>query len=125
MVIGSFTGPRLARPMNAVIDVATGEAVLSIDGGRKSFLSEGGVESQHPKALTKVRGSGSYRLRFSNCDDQLLLWVNHRVVKFDDPTTYMRGSDVKPVWSEDDPGDLEPVGIGAQGVELAVSRLRL
>jgi signal peptidase I len=55
----------------------------------------------------------------------LLLWVNDRVVEFDGPTTYMPGPNVKPVWSENDPGDLEPVGIGARGVELAVSRLRL
>jgi len=107
------------------IDVATGEAVLSMDDGQKNFVSDDGVESQHPTATTKVRGSGSYRLRLSNCDDKLLLWVNDRVVKFDGPTTYMPGPNVRPAWSEDDAGDLEPAGVGAQGVELAVSRLRL
>ncbi len=107
------------------IDVATGEAVLSIDDGQKNFASEDGVESQHPKAQTKVRGSGSYRLMLSNCDNELLLWVNDHVVTFDGPTTYTPGPNVTPKWSENDPGDLEPVGIGAQGVELAVSRLRL
>lgn len=107
------------------IDVATGEAVLSIDGGQKSFIGEDGVESQHPKAMTKVRGSGAYRLRFSNCDDELLLWVNNRVATFDGATTYVPAKHVKPKWSVNDPGDLEPAGIGAEGIELKISRLRL
>jgi signal peptidase I len=107
------------------IDVATGEAVLSIDGGRGAFVDDLGNEVFEPRAATKLRGPGSYDLRFSNCDDQLLLWVNDRVVEFDGPTTYTPLSDVRPAWSEQDPGDLEPAGIGAQGVSLKVERLRV
>ncbi len=107
------------------IDVATGEAVLSIDQGRRSFVGEDGTEVQHPQAKTRVQGAGRYRLMLANCDDQLVLWVNRRVVTFDGPTTYLPDRDVKPQWSPEDAGDLEPAGIGADGVELAVSRLRL
>ncbi len=107
------------------IDVATGEAVLAIDDGRQAFADDGGNETLNPRAITKVRGPGTYDLRFSNCDDQLLLWINDRVVEFDGPTTYLPAFDVQPKWSEQDPGDLEPVGIGAQGVDLKVERLRV
>lgn len=107
------------------IDVASGEAVLSIDGGSESFVADDGTESQHPKAMTKIQGAGSYSLRFSNCDDEILLWVNNRVVEFDGPTTYKPDENVKPKWSPNRAGDLEPAGVGAKGVELAVTRLRL
>jgi signal peptidase I len=107
------------------IDVASGEAVLAIDGGRKSFSDETGQETQNPKAKTKLRGPGSYDLRFANCDDQLVLWVNGTVAEFDGPTTYVPDANVKPAWSPGDPADLEPVGIGSQGVKLSVARLRV
>jgi signal peptidase I len=110
------------------IDVTTGEAVLSImsnAGGPQSFVADDGTESQNPKATTKSHGAGSYSLRFSNCDDEILLWVNNRVVEFDGPTTYKPDENVKPKWSPDARGDLEPAGVSAKGVELAVTRLRL
>jgi signal peptidase I len=107
------------------IDVATGEAVLSIDEGRRRFVGRDGVEVQHPKATTKVHGPGTYDLRFSNCDDQLLLWVNASVVEFDGPTTYQPDEHVKPVWSPQDPGDLEPIGLGASGTAVSVANLRV
>ena len=107
------------------IDVATGEAVLSADGGRRNFVGDDGVEVQHPRATTAVRGPGKYRLMLSNCDDQLILWVNGRVVPFDGPTTYVPDRDVKPRWSPEEAGDLEPAGIGSAGADLLVSRLRL
>jgi signal peptidase I len=107
------------------IDVSNGSAVLSMDGGDQAFVDEHGNESLHPTATTKVIGPGTYDLRFSNCDDQLLLWVNNRVADFDGPTTYVPAGDVRPQWSEGDPGDLEPAGIGALGVQVSVERLRV
>jgi signal peptidase I len=66
-------------------------------------------------------------LRFSNLDDELRLWVNERVVKFDGGTTYRRNSNapVRPVYSTQDPGDAEPVGIGSERVALEITRLRV
>ncbi len=107
------------------IDVATGEAVLSIDSGSENFIADDGTESQQPKAITKIQGAGSYSLRLSNCDDEILLWVNNRVVEFDGPTTYKPDDNGKPKWSQADAGDLEPAGVGAKGVELGVTGLRL
>jgi signal peptidase I len=55
----------------------------------------------------------------------MVLWVNRKVIQFDGPTTYVPDEQVVPVWSEEDPGDLEPAGIGSDGAELAVSRIRM
>jgi signal peptidase I len=107
------------------IDVATGQAILQIDGGQRSFVSDVGVSAAQPRASTRVRGPGRYRLMLSNCDDQLILWVNGRVVSFDGPTTYVPDADVRPQWSPDRPGDLEPAGIGSAGADLVVSRLQI
>jgi len=107
------------------IDVETGEAVLSIDGGRRSFTGADGGEFPHARAATKMRGPGTYDLRFSNCDDQLLLWVNGRLAEFDGPTTYEPDDNVKPQWSPQAAGDLEPAGIGAEGVAIRVNSLQV
>ena len=107
------------------IDVATGEAALSIDGGRRSFAGEDGTQFKHPKAATRLRGPGRYDLRFSNCDDQLLLWVNDGLVEFDGPTTYEPDGNVKPKWSPQDAGDLEPAGLGVEGVAVRVKNLQV
>jgi signal peptidase I len=100
---------------NAAIDVATGEAKLTI-AGRPDF--------QHT-AKTSLVGPGTYDVRFSNADDELLLWVNGSLVKFDAPTTYPPLNNDIPISTPEDPGDLAPVGIGSQGVALNVSRARV
>jgi signal peptidase I len=107
------------------IDVATGEAALSIDNGRGAFDGEDGTRVKHPKATTRLRGPGTYNLRFSNCDDQLLLWVNDRLVEFDGPTTYEPDGNEKPKWSPQDAGDLEPAGLGAEGVAVRIKNLQV
>jgi signal peptidase I len=89
----------------ASIDVATGIATLSIDG-RNDF---------HPKATTSVKGPGDYQLRLANFDDQLTLWVDGDVAAFDGPTTYSPLNNDQPRATAEDPGDLAPAGIGADG----------
>ena len=92
------------------IDLATGRATLSIDG----------LEGYRPTADTAVRGPGTYRIMFSNVDDQLLLWVNGRVVKFDTDTGYARLDNGQP-----QKADLQPVRIGSRGAALRVSGLKI
>jgi signal peptidase I len=72
-----------------------------------------------------MRRPGYYRVRFANVDDQLLLWVNERLIPFDGPTTYRSPEDVVPRWSPEDPGDLTPVGVGSRQATLEVDRLRV
>ena len=98
----------------ATIDVATGEATLSSDG----------VENFQPKAATSIKGPGSYRLIFSNFDDQLTLWVNGSPVKFDATTSYGPLTNDEPQSTPEDAGDLAPVGVGvAGGLSATVSDL--
>jgi signal peptidase I len=89
----------------ATIDVATGEAVLSIDG----------QEAFHPKAATAIQGKGSHHVTFANFDDQLMLWVDGSVVSFDSATTYGPLDNDAPQSTAEDLGDLAPVGVGAEG----------
>jgi signal peptidase I len=92
------------------VDLAKGVARLLIDG----------LEAYRATAQTDVRGPGEYRIRFANVDQQLLLWVNGRVVAFDKETAYPPLKDAVP--TED---DLEPVRIGSQGAALKICHLKL
>jgi signal peptidase I len=111
------------------INLADGKATLTrtdADGQPLAYEDdEGGGVTQTVTAETSVKGPGSYRLRLSNCDHEVLLWVNGRVVKFDGPTTYASLPLVSPVWSPADPGDLAPAGVGSRGVAVKVSKLKI
>lgn len=103
------------------IDVATGRAALSTSDEGLAF------DDGQPVADTSIRGKGTYRLRYSNFDDEIRLWINGSLVKFAKPATY--GGDpnrnVTPIWSAEDPGDLQPIGMGATGVSVRVSHLKV
>lgn len=104
------------------IDVATGQAKLqAIDGTNvlNAFGGAGELTGQTP-----VRGAGSYQIELANFDDQIVLWVNGRVVEFDQPAVYdsrefRSAAARRPYWTAADPLDAAPVGIG--GVNLAMS----
>lgn len=109
------------KHFSATFDLATGRVVLGIDG----------VADFAPAAETSIKSPGSYRVAFSNFDDQLRLWVNGSLVKFDAKTEYDADKvfggreEIIPQTSEADPGDLAPVGIGARGTKLTVTRLQV
>ncbi len=95
------------------IDVATGKATLLIlDPEMPDF---------RPTAETGIHGSGKHRVRFANCDDQLLLWINGNLVTFDAPTSYLPLNNMQPQQA-----DLAPVRIGSsRGAGLRVSHLKI
>ena len=110
------------------IDVTTGNATLSrsgLSGDRQGFASDDGAQAETRTAKTSVRGAGSYRLRLSNCDHELLLWVNGKTVQFDGPTKYPSSELIAPVWTPEEPGDLQPARIGSKGAAVRVSQLRI
>jgi signal peptidase I len=110
------------------IDVTSGVATLSIPGGEFTEVdAEGNTvrTAAEVSGTTSVRAGGEYELRFSNIDDQLLLWVDGDVIEFDGPTTYLPGKIDRPVWSEEDPGDLAPAGIEAVNIAVTAERLRI
>ena len=57
---------------------------------------------------------------FSNCDRELLLWIDGSVVKFDSPTTYGDLGNTRPTES-----DLSPVGMASQGAKMKLSHLKV
>jgi len=125
------------------VQTAGGELILDLVEGGKHFdctidlktgeakLSAGGLANFAPIAKTKVIGPGKYHVAFANVDDQLLLWVDGRLVSFEGDTGYdatkvfgdRRG--IRPQTSDADLGDLAPVGIGARGAKLDVTRLQV
>jgi signal peptidase I len=97
------------RSFQCRLDLSSGMATLS---GQD-------VENFHPQAHTPVRGPGTYRLEFSNVDDQLLLWINGKLIEFDGVTSY----DVP--WHPPTTADLAPVGIAARNARVQVRHLRV
>jgi signal peptidase I len=103
------------------IDLAKGRATLAA-GGRDDFA---------PTADTPVKGPGRYQVALANVDDQLLLWVDDKLIRFAESTHYdadaVFGSreEIIPQTSETDPGDLAPAGVGARDATLAVTRLKV
>jgi hypothetical protein len=104
---------------------STGQAKLSIENGSRVFTDEAGKSTAQPAAMTAVRGAGRHRLRFANVDDQLHLWVDDDLVAFDGPTTFHSPKVVTPKWSPEDPGDLQPAGVAARGLNLEACQLRV
>ncbi len=110
------------------IDVATGRATLSCSRDTVQFLGpDGKPAGESLQGQTSLRGAGSYRLKLMNADDRLFLWINGRSVEFQGQpfVDFTRSDPVRLKYSAQDPGDLEPVGIGAAGVKLSVSRIKV
>jgi len=108
------------------IDVTTGAATLQIRDaeGNTVPLRDGDRQEDSATAQTSLKGPGTYRLRLSNVDHELRLWVNGWRVKFDGPTAYASDELVYPDVDSAD-GDLAPVGIGARNQALTVRHLRV
>lgn len=106
------------------IDSQTGKATLSArdPGGKAIALGEKQLDSV--QAQTSLTGPGSYRLRMSNVDHQVRLWVNGWEVAFDHPATYDSERRVLPDVESPD-GDLAPVGVGGQNQALTIRHLRV
>jgi signal peptidase I len=100
--------------------------MIDQEGGPLPFATDDGQnQTPNPTAETSVRGKGRYTLRLSNCDHEMLLWVNGAVVAFDGPTTYRSPDILVPYFSESDPGDLAPAGIGSRGAAVKLTRLKI
>jgi signal peptidase I len=112
--------------MQCRIDVATGKAALAIDHeapyDRIARTIDG--EDYRPIAQTAVRGPGKYKIIFSNCDDQLRLWVDGKAVQFDTTTCYAPLLNWRPHDSSF-ASDFSPVGVGSQGAALRISHLKV
>lgn len=109
------------------IDVESGTATLDCDHDTVSFVDADGQEVETPKASTRLKGKGKYRILFANVDDKLFLYINNRTIEFD-TSMYNRSDNPVPRWFPDDQdnlGDAEPASIGAQNLNLEINRLKI
>jgi signal peptidase I len=106
------------------IDLSTGKASLEIEG-QPEFA---------PTAETDVNAVGEYRLQFANVDDQLLLWVDGHLVRFEGETgaaeydadaVFGGRKNAIPRTSAENPGDWSPAGIGARGAAVTIDHLEV
>ncbi|MEE3368262.1 MAG: signal peptidase I [Planctomycetota bacterium] len=108
------------------IDIAKQIATLSINEGEGTFGDPPAQDAGKVcRADISLREGRFYRLRFANVDNQLLFWINDKLVQFDSSTVYHRSDSVEPHWSERDPGDAAPVALGGDGVQLQFEQMRL
>ncbi|MBN1394954.1 MAG: hypothetical protein JW959_08020 [Pirellulales bacterium] len=99
------------RDFRCRIDVSTGKATLSIGGND--------MRRFRPAAATALRGPGRHEVLFGNCDNQMLLWIDGRLVEFDSATDY--DENLGNVWPND--GDLQPVGVASVGAAVEIGDL--
>ena len=104
------------------IDTQSGKATLSCDDEDVQFVNDQGQTVEQPSGQTALKGTGSYHVRYVNADDRLNLWIDDQLVEFDG-ATYLRDEVPIPTWSEEDPGDAEPLGIGFANGKMTVNRL--
>ena len=106
-------------------NLADGEVKLSIAAADAA---------ETPRARTRVRGAGRWRILFANVDDELALFIDGSKVEFDRPTIWARtiedAETSQPYDGEIDPGmsqsgDLAPVGLKATGARVRVAGLRV
>ncbi|TVP97997.1 MAG: signal peptidase I [Planctomycetaceae bacterium] len=115
-----------------VFDLRSGEAELRVwDDDHVLPLGEDAERPTSVKAATAVRAGKRARVRFSNADDQLLLWVNDRVVTFDGPTTFDHRDYRTPEADRPQyrpavhPLDAAPVAIAVRGGQATVRHLKV
>ena len=76
-----------------------------------------------PRRKPACKGPGSYRLRLSNCDHEMLLWVNGSRRRRSTGRRRIDSDDlIVPAYSAADPGDLAPAGIGSRGAAVQAHR---
>lgn len=110
------------------IDVATGKATLKCDDSgvetKVTFVNSDGNEVESPTAQTNLKGAGSYRVEYVNADDQVHLWINNKLIKFD-AAEYQREGVPIPTYSETDAGDAEPLRIGSDSLDVKIDRIKV
>jgi len=89
-----------------------------------NFNDAQGNPVENPVAQTSITGPGTYSIRIINADDKIHLWVNGGLIDFAG-CTYTRSDIPVPHFSEEDPGDAEPLGIGCQNLDVVINRIQV
>lgn len=113
------------------VDLADGVATMRIVDQVEERAFDGSDDSKAGptrKATTSIRAGQRHEIRLSNCDDQLLLWVDGDLVEFDGPTTYKltRSNDeIYPHFQTSDPLDAAPAGVAIRGGAGTIHGMRI
>jgi len=113
-------------------DLTSGIATLAIlDGDQRHAFSAPQQSVESVSAKTTVTAGRRVNLRFSNADDQLLLWVDNKIIRFDGPTTFdhrdfrSRDEDRPHYKPGEHPLDASPLGIAVRGGNATIRRLKV
>jgi len=93
--------------------------VFDLNNDKVRFAIEG-VPDYSPSADTTDLTHGTHRLCFANVDDQLLLWIDDRLLEFDSATQYAAFARCIPTEE-----DLTPIRIGARATKLTIEHLEV
>ena len=125
------------RQFQCHFDLSTGKTELTISG------LEPEAAGYRRTATTAVAGPGSHKIIFANVDDELNLWVDGKLVAFQDPARPdappRRDGASEFDWAEHPnqynsallndhvptPADLSPVGIAAEEASVKVSHIKV
>lgn len=69
--------------------------------------------------------TGRHQIRYSNCDDQIRLWIDDQLVSLPKDGIYKRTGPCTMTFQKSDSGDLNPIGIGAKDADLKVIRMKV
>lgn len=111
------------------IDLQSGKAELAILDGQTRLAFDGDVQS--PAANTPARAGTNISLRMSNCDDQILLWINGDLQTFDTATSFdarkfRSAAESYPRYSpEQHPLDASPIGIAVADGKAVLNRVKV
>ncbi|MBA63469.1 MAG: signal peptidase I [Planctomycetaceae bacterium] len=114
----------------AEIDVETGKIALSINGGAEYFIAseaeeKTGFKGPVVEGQTAIRGQGIHTIRYSNFDNELRVWVDDDLIELNHPATFVTEKILGPKWSEEDPGDLLPIGLHSTGLAVTLENARV
>ncbi|MDO4628931.1 MAG: signal peptidase I [Planctomycetia bacterium] len=115
------------------VNLANGEVVLEIparpdfgdDDVKQREYDENNLNKENAyiaKAQSGMNGTDKYHFRMANVDDQVHVWVDGKVLKFDMPTAYIADRELQIPTVED---MVRPVQIGCRNCEVKLSNLGL
>jgi signal peptidase I len=136
-VTGEFWVGDLMLDCSVEVTQADGEFVLDLAKGPDRFQARFDVATGNCKLVrltgtgqaeapvlaeneTKLKGTGTYHVRFANFDERLTVWVDGRL-PFGDGVAYAPAKERGPVG----PNDLQPARVGAVRAGVKVSHLQL
>jgi len=96
------------------------ECMIDLVSGKATFSIPEIPDFSSVSAETPIKGTGTWKLTFTNVDDQLRLFVNSKEISFENDGIYQLSDIIVPTER-----DLTPVSIGAQDAELKVEHLNV